>query len=259
MFKKVVALSFFALTLYIPYVSANSYYEEKMGSIRPSASASKNDDKPEIPLTGDYGSYSGMSNSEVILIPNLEGTDSQSIDIRRKQSPKEAYLDAHELRLKARELTSQLLESWVPANIKGMVAYITTFTPQSDLRAETEFGQYLRNAFMYEFNQRGFAVRDFSARNLIINKDGYAYGISDGAYKTSVLNSKAALVTGTFYRDEEYLFINIRLIRGSDGMVLRSAQTILPVTPLVSRMTKQKPKPLPPILPSTTINVVQGK
>ena len=140
-----------------------------------------------------------------------------------------------------------------------MVAYITTFTPQSDLKAETDFGQYLRNAFMYEFNQRGFAVRDFSARNLIINKDGFAYGISDNTYKTSVLNSKAALVTGTYYRDEQYVFVNVRLIRGSDGMVLRSGQTILPVTPLISRMTKYKANTMSPILPSTTINIVQGK
>ncbi len=250
MFKKVVALSFLALTLYIPYASAESYYEEKMESIRPTK---RTGESSKVPLVGNYGSASG---NEVILVPNLEGSNSQSVGIRKKQNPKEAYLDAHELRLKARELTSQLLESWYPENIKGMVAYITTFTPQDDPDAENEFGQYLRNAFMYEFNQRGFAVRDFSARNLILSKNGYAYGISDNTYKTSVLNSKSALVTGTYYRDEHFLFVNVRLVRGSDGIVLRAAQTILPVTPIIGRMTTLK---VQPILPSTTINVVQGK
>ena len=92
-----------------------------------------------------------------------------------------------------------------------------------------------------------------------IDENGNAYGISDGTYKVSVLKNKAALVTGTFYRDEEYIFINVRLIRGSDGMVLRTAQTVMPVTPIVGRMTKVKPKPLPPVLPSTSIKVVPGE
>ena len=70
MFKKIVVLSLLALTSYIPYASADSYYEEKMESIRPTRK------KNEIPLAGNYGSYSGFSDLEVILVPNLEGTKS---------------------------------------------------------------------------------------------------------------------------------------------------------------------------------------
>lgn len=244
MFGKVIALSLFALSLYITGTAVSE-----------TATAAES---REYPLAGDYGKY-GFSDKEFIMVPNIANTDSFKIKIRNRQSPAEAYLDAHELRLKARELTSQLLETWYPENIKDMVAYVTTFTPQDDMRAETDFGQYLRQAFMYEFNQRGFAVRDFSARNLIVNENGYAFGISDNSYRTSVLRKNAALVTGTFYRDEEYLFINVRLIRGTDGMVLRTAQTIIPVTPLVGRMTKVKPKPLPPVLPSAPITIVSGE
>lgn len=247
MFKKIAAVSFWAVSIYIS------------GAVLcPQAFAQQPVQEEEPLIVGDYGKYS-FGEKEMILVPNIANTDTAKIKIRKKQSPEEAYLDAQELRLKARELTSQLLETWYPENIKGMVAYITTFTPQDNLRAETDFGQYLRQAFMYEFNQRGFAVRDFSARDLIVNENGYAFGISDNTYKTSVLRKNAALVTGTFYRDEEYLFINVRLIRGTDGMVLRTAQTIIPVTPLVGRMTKVKPKPLPPVLPSAPITIVSGE
>ncbi len=243
MIKRLIALSFLALSVYIIPCRAESV------SGQPAAEP--------LPV-GDYGSYT-FGEKEVIMVPNIANSSSVKLGIRKKQRPGEAYLNAHELRLKARELASQLLETWYPENIKGMVAYITTLTPQDDMRAETDLGQYLRQAFMYEFNQRGFAVRDFSARDLIINENGNAYGISDGTYKVSVLKNKAALVTGTFYRDEEYIFINVRLIRGSDGMVLRTAQTVMPVTPIVGRMTKVKPKPLPPVLPSTSIKVVPGE
>lgn len=257
MVKKIIALSF--LTLSLTAASPESLCGSRHYFFRavPACASSGAGEKDSL-IVGDYAKYD-FGGKEVIMVPNIANSDSIKIKIRNKQAPKEAYLDAQELRLKARELTSQLLETWYPENIKDMVAYITTFTPQDNLRAETDFGQYLRQAFMYEFNQRGFAVRDFSARDLILNENGYAYGISDNSYKTSVLRKNAALVTGTFYRDEEYLFINVRLIRGTDGMVLRTAQTVIPVTPLVGRMTKVKPKPLPPVLPSAPITIVSGE
>ncbi len=238
MFKKVLALSLFTLSLHISPCFAES---------------------DNTPLTvGHYTGYEYFTD-EVIMVPNISHSKSQQLSIRNKQNPSKAYLDAHELRLKVRELASQLLETWYPENLKGMVAYITTFTPQDDMRAETDFGQYIRQACMYEFNQRGFAVKDFSARDLIVNQNGYAFGIRDEAYKVSVAKNKAALVTGTYYRDEKYLFLNARLIRGSDGMVLRTAQTVLPVTPLVGRMTKKKPKPLFSTTTNSFIRVVPGK
>ncbi len=245
MFKKLFILSFAALSL----------------NISPCFAESSSD---KDPLTvGNYGSYD-LYEKEVIMVPNMSNSRSVKLGIGKSQNPSEAYLDAHELRLKVRELSSQLLEAWSPSNLSGMVAYITSFTPQDNPRAETSFGQYLREATMYEFNQRGFLVRDFSHRDLILNEGGFAFGISDEKYKTSVKRNKAAIVTGTFYRDRDYLFVNARLIRGTDGMVLRTAQTVLPVTPLVGRMTKEriKPKPPRPLFPETTramIHVVPGE
>lgn len=236
MFKRLLAVSFLALSLNI----SPCFADENL-------------------IVGDYGSYD-FYDREVIMVPNMSNSRSVKIGIGNKQDPSEAYLDAHELRLKVRELASQLLEAWTPSNLNGMVAYITTFTPQDNMRAETNFGQYIRQATMYEFNQRGFLVRDFSMRDLILNEDGFAFGISDEKYKVSVKKNKAALVTGTFYRDKEYLFLNARLIRGSDGMVLRTAQTVIPVTPLVGRMTKERirPRPLFPETTRATINVIPG-
>lgn len=240
MIKKILILSFLALGL----------------NISPAFAESK--DKP-LPV-GNYAGYD-FYDKEVIMVPNMSNSHSQKIGIRNKQNPSSAYLDAHELRLKVRELAAQLLETWSPQNLSGMVAYITTFTPQHDMRAETDFGQYIRQACMYEFNQRGFAVRDFSARDLIFNENGYGFGISDETYKVSVKKNNAALVTGTFYRDRDYLFLNARLIRGSDGIVLRTAQTVIPVTPLVGRMTVERPRPRPLFQTTTNslIRVVPGR
>ncbi len=219
------------------------------------------DGKVRLP-GGSYTSYSTKGVPSEIIVPNAKGDDFVRIPIENTLNPSATYLDAHELRLKVRELTSQLLETWAFSGVKGMVAYITTFTPQHDLTLPTPFGQYLRDAFTYEFNNRGFPVRDYSARDLIINEGGFAFGISDGTYKVPVVSKDAAIITGTFYRDEDYLFMNVRLIRGYDGMVLRTAQTIFPVTPLVGRMTERSYRPkavIPPPLSVGGLPIVQGK
>ena len=217
----------------------------------------------KVPLsTGDYASYRSNDVPTELRAPNAAGDGFVRIPIENEYNPSAEYLDAHELRLKVRELTSQLLETWGYSGVKDMVAYITTFTPQHDLTMPTPFGQYLRDAFTYEFNNRGFPVRDFSARDLIINEAGFAYGVSNGTYKTPAISKDAAIITGTFYRDKDYLFMNVRLVRGYDGMVLRTAQTVFPVTPLLGRMTDRDYRPPPPpkpVLSSGGLKIVAGK
>jgi hypothetical protein len=49
-----------------------------------------------------------------------------------------------------------------------------------------------------------------------------------------------ALVVGTYYRDKDAVFVNARMVR-PDGLVLRTAQLILPMNNLVTRMTASPP------------------
>ena len=208
---------------------------------------------------GTYASYKANGVPTDFLVPNAMGNSFIRIPIENKFNPSAAYLDAQELRLKVREMTSQLLETWAFSGIKDMVAYVTTFTPQDNLMLSSPFGQYVRDAFIYEFNNRGFPVRDFSARDLIVSEAGFSYGVSNGSYKTPVVSKNTAVLTGTFYRDKDYLFMNVRLVRGYDGMVLRTAQTIFPVTPLLARMTERPVPPLEPPLSMGGLQIVPGK
>lgn len=212
---------------------------------------------------GKYSTYSSDGVPTELIVPSADGKDYIRIPIEPALKPSEDYLDAQEVRLKVREMASQLLETWPFSGIDNMVAYVTTFTPQHDLTLPTPFGQYLRDAFIYELNNRGLAVRDYSARDLIINEGGYGFGVSNGTYATPVINKRSALIVGTFYRDEKYLFMNVRLVRGSDGMVLRTAQTIFPVTPLVARMVgKDRPedlRPRGPVLSVGGLPIVAGE
>lgn len=51
----------------------------------------------------------------------------------------------------------------------------------------------------------------------------------------------AALVVGTYYVDKDATFVNARLVRASDGLVLRTGQLVLVNTPIIARMGKSDP------------------
>ncbi len=211
---------------------------------------------------GRYKTNSSDRIPSALLLPDATGDEFLQIPIPNDLDPSRAYLDAHEVRLKVREVASQLLETWQASGLADKIAYITTFTPQHDLMMPTPFGQYLREALMYEFNNRGFPVRDFSARSIILNRDGFAFGVSNNDYNIAINNSNAVLVTGTFYADNSHLFLNIRLVRGLDGMVLRSAQTVFTLNPLLSRMVGHDYRPPPPpkpILSAGELPIIQGR
>jgi hypothetical protein len=43
-------------------------------------------------------------------------------------------------------------------------------------------------------------------------------------------------VAGTYYQDKENVFVNVRMFRAADGMVLRAAQLVFPQTGVSKRM-----------------------
>ncbi|MDE7371849.1 MAG: hypothetical protein K2N07_08960, partial [Desulfovibrio sp.] len=55
----------------------------------------------------------------------------------------------------------------------------------------------------------------------------------------------AALVVGTYYVDKDATFVNVRLVRASDGLVLRTGELVLVNTPVVLRMGKSDPPAVP--------------
>ena len=50
-----------------------------------------------------------------------------------------------------------------------------------------------------------------------------------------------ALLVGTYYVEKDATFVNVRLVRATDGLVLRTGQLVLVNTPIVLRMAKSDP------------------
>lgn len=147
------------------------------------------------------------------------------------------YVDAVELKLKCRELADQLLATMPNSALQGYIAMPTSFVNENNTSQSSPLGRLMAESMYYEFNQRGFPTREYRLTGNI-NVQG---GKNDLALAANqVVSTKgqkwAALLVGTYYVDKDATFVNVRLVRASDGLVLRTAQLVLPNTPVVMRM-----------------------
>lgn len=153
------------------------------------------------------------------------------------QPQQSGYVDAVELKLKCRELADQML-STVPNNaLQGYVAMPTSFVNENNTNQSSPLGRLMAESMFYEFNQRGFPTREYRLTGAINVQNGQ----NDLALAANQLVSTkgqkwAALLVGTYAVDKDATFVNVRLVRASDGLVLRTAQLVLPNTPVILRM-----------------------
>ncbi len=165
------------------------------------------------------------------------------------------YVDAVELKLKCRELADQLLATVPNDALQGFVAMPTSFVDENNTSTSSPLGRLMAESMFYEFNQRGFPTREYRLTGQI----SVVGGRDDLALASNQIVSTgqkwAALLVGTYYVDKAATFINVRLVRASDGLVLRTAQLVLPNTPVIVRMGKTDP----PIAPAESKKLRQGQ
>ena len=144
------------------------------------------------------------------------------------------YADARELRLKIRELASQLIAN-MPSSMRGTIALPTSFVNQEDFSQSSALGRFITEQFYYECNQRNFPVREYRmATGVSIGEDG-EFLLSRSPKNISTSTAGVVFVVGTYFVDRQAVFVNARLLRG-DGTILRTGQIILPNSSMTRRM-----------------------
>lgn len=154
------------------------------------------------------------------------------------QGPNEAFIQAQELRLKVRELASQLLDTQDSSSLVGLIALPTSFVNLNNFSESSPLGRYMSEAMIYEFNQRGFPIKEYRIDTKISMSEsaGGEFSLQRNLPALSVKQQWAAILVGTYLRENNAVFINVRLVRAKDGMVLRTAQIVLPQNALLSNM-----------------------
>jgi len=194
-----------------------------------------------------------------IVVPDGSG-GTMLIPGAARKNPSPYVEEAYELKLKARELAAQMLETQNNQALTGLVAVPTAFASLDDFAESTQLGRYLSEAMIYEFNQRGFPVREYRLPGSISLMEGTGeLTLTRSLPPAPATQSWAALLVGTYQRDSAAIFVHARMVRATDGMVLRTAHLVLPLNALVKRMTTNPPKPPEPRKPPFTTGSLRIK
>ncbi len=174
-----------------------------------------------------------------LLLPLLSGC-------KNTPTPNDpAYVDAVEVKLKCRELADQMLATMPNDALQGFVAMPTSFVDQNNTSRSSPLGRLMGEALFYEFNQRGFPTREYRLTGHISVEGGRDdLALAANQIVPTKGQKWAALVVGTYYVDKDATFVNARLVRASDGLVLRTGQLVLVNTPIIARMGKTDPAPV---------------
>ncbi len=154
-------------------------------------------------------------------------------------SAQTGYMDAVDLQQKFRDMADQLLSDISDSKLKGYVAMPTSFVNENNTSESSPLGRLIAESMYHEFNQRGFPVREYRLTgNIAVSggKDDLAL-VSNQIVRTKG-QKWAALLVGTYMVEKDATFVNARLVRASDGLVLRTAELTLPNTPIVLSMTR---------------------
>lgn len=144
------------------------------------------------------------------------------------------YTDAVELKLKFREMADQMLATVPNDALKGYVAMPTAFVNANNTSQTSPLGKLIAESMYYEFNQRGFPTWEYGLSGSLPTLDGKNAKMSTAQRLSTGKRQKwAALLVGTYQVAKDATFVNARLVRASDGLVLRTAEVVLPNTPII--------------------------
>lgn len=143
------------------------------------------------------------------------------------------YNDAVELQQRFREMADQMLASVPNDALKGYVAMPTAFVNENNTSQTSPLGRLIAESMFYEFNQRGFPAREYRLSGNISGAGGKNDIALLGSAKPNNRQKWAALLVGTYQVAKDATFVNARLVRASDGLVLRTAEMVIPNTPVV--------------------------
>ncbi len=152
--------------------------------------------------------------------------------------PRASHEAARELKLKIRELADQLFTIRPNTDLEGVLALPVSFVHQDNFQVTSSFGRYIAEQMYYELNQRGFPVREYRLGLELATREGQGEFLLSrrGASMLTAQQEATVALVGTYYYDQNNIFINARLVEMNTGLVLRTGLAVMQQNPVVRRM-----------------------
>ncbi|RUQ31675.1 MAG: hypothetical protein EKK68_07290 [Candidatus Competibacteraceae bacterium] len=120
--------------------------------------------------------------------------------------------------------------SWLKERREPLLA--ATFVDINNLEVSSGLGRVIGEQLGSRFAQQGFTVIEIKMRNNIFVREGSGeFALSRSVKEISQSHNAAAVIAGTYAVGRQSVFVNARLIRATDNLVLASYDYVLPMGP----------------------------
>lgn len=107
-----------------------------------------------------------------------------------------------------------------------------TFVDINNLETSSGLGRVIGEQLGSRFTQQGFTVVEIKMRNNIFIKEGSGeFALSRSIREISQSHNAAAVIVGTYAVARQSVFVQARLIRATDNLILASYDYALPLGP----------------------------
>lgn len=172
----------------------------------------------------------------------------------QSQQLAESEEQAMVLRQHVHTLIQQLLNNAEDDFSDGPAVTVSTFVNLNSLYVVSSLGRFLGEQTISELQQAGVRVIDVrKTPSLLIREKHGEYGLSRDMDQLEYAHGAEFVVAGTYTYSQNQLFVNVRLLRNSDALVVSSANTSFGINRLVAQFLHDEGLFIP--LPEKTVQV----
>jgi TolB-like protein len=153
---------------------------------------------------------------------------------------------AESMALKARiaDLAKQLVTNSTESIAEEYVVTVNSFVNLNNLYKTSALGRYISEELMGNLQLAGIEVLDVrKSAGIMIHAKSGEYGLSREMKELSYIHSAQAMVVGTYTYADGQIFLNARILRNGDGMVMSNASLAFDLDSVTRQMLADEAAP----------------
>lgn len=125
---------------------------------------------------------------------------------------------------------AELLDQRSTPISKDKPIVVATMVNLDDLQHSSTFGRLAAQLVANRYEQRGYLIKDLTyTRGLVMQPGTGALVLSEDIRNIASQANAQAVIAGTYAVGGREIYLNIRLLRADDGVILSSADVVLPL------------------------------
>ena len=146
---------------------------------------------------------------------------------------------------RVQDLVRQLLKNPVDDVRDNYVVMVGTFVNMSQLYATSSLGRFVSEQMITELQKEGVEVVEVrKTPSIMMSSNDGVFGLSTDMDELSLVHNAQAIVLGTYTAVGGEIFINARLLRNSDNMVLSTGSLSYPMDKMAQALLADEGMPV---------------